>query len=75
MARPRDADRVAAGLVQSAEGAGREAGRLVEAVVDPKLGISEQASRPGLGVRPLAAKQIARQRPAQGRHRFVEHLA
>jgi hypothetical protein len=75
MARPGDADRVAAGLVQSAEGPRREGGRLVEAVVDPELGIGEQAAQPRLGVRPLTAKQVARQRPTQGRHGFVEHLA
>ena len=75
VARAGDADRVAAGLVQSAEGARREIGRLVIAVVDAELGISEQAARPRLGIGPLAAQQIMGQRPAQGGDRLVEHLA
>jgi hypothetical protein len=75
VARPGDADRIAAGLVEPAEGAGREFRRAVRAVVDSKLGIGEQAGRPRVRVRPLAAEQIAGEGASKGGDRFVEHRA
>ena len=70
-ARPGDAGRVAAGMVQPAEGARREFLGQHLHMVDAKLGIGEQALGASARSRDLAGGQILRERVAEIGDRFV----
>src|SRR5688572_32679072 len=70
-----DAGRVAAGLIQASERVRREFGRLVVAIVDAKLGISEQAPGALLRIGPLAGRQVAGERGPEASDRGVRYLA
>jgi hypothetical protein len=74
-ARPGDANRVDAGLVEPPEGARGKLGALAVLIVDPKLRIGEQALGPRLRIRPLTAGEVTGERASKRCGRLVEHLA